>query len=176
MTTVDISGLSKFPGLAPFKAYFEAHFRTRCFLAFARIGLILSAGECLAKDFKSTALYMESMNELAHEHSICVAYYVVAQKCFGDKADDELKGRIKTTGIEILSRAREYGREAGLDPNVAAARTEMAAIEMTRTMSNNCSNISLVMNKHAYACKSLSEDPVARFEQILKSKSKRRSS
>jgi hypothetical protein len=107
------------------------------------------------------------MNNLAHEHAICVSYYAIAQGCFGPKLDEKAKASVQASGAEAITRGKQYTTEAGLLPETFMARIKMASDQQTKALQQNCSNISLLLAEHAEQCKSLLEDPVPVFERYL---------
>lgn len=126
-----------------------------------------SASVASAQEGQRSPAYYRAMNNLAHEHAECAAYYAIATKCFGPKLDDTTRTSATEAGIAAITRGTQYTAEARLKPETFMARMKMSAGSQAKLMGDNCSNISLVMVSFAERCKALLEDPVPTFERYL---------
>lgn len=147
----------------------------RNFLRFAASGLVCGAiasastGAVFAQeaaDIKNDPEYRQAMNNLAHEHAICVAFYIIGGACFKDKADAQTREHLKKISTSMLELAAMFTKEARLKRETLSARLEMAGKEQRKDINDDCGNISILLNKHGESCKALSEDPVSRFEKL----------
>ena len=133
------------------------------------VALIVSAGAepVSAQSPELPPPIKRAVNSFAHEHAICAAYYAVAAKCLSASNDMEMRDKISKVGSGFISRGREYTKVAGLRDETFGARMEMAAKQMSSTMGDDCSNISLVLNEHALSCKALFEEPEKRIDALM---------
>lgn len=113
-----------------------------------------------------TPEYLRANNNLAHENLICAAYYAVVRACLTDR-DKELSDRYEKVGIVFLERAMTHTKEAQLLDSTIPARLKMASDQMNKAIAGQCKNISVVSAEHAYSCKFLVEQPLARAKQLI---------
>lgn len=114
------------------------------------------------------AATLRILNNFAHEHATCVAYYVVAAKCFSGpmKKDKETYAKMSQVGAEMINRGREWTKRAGLEAETFIARIELETQAMTSLMKDNCGNISLAIRQHGMSCKALVEKPEERIKTL----------
>lgn len=118
------------------------------------------------RNFDPTTLRI--LNNFAHEHATCVAYYIVTSQCLITNKEPALQQKITEIGAETLRRGQEWTQTAKLKPETFTARVEMDVQQMTSAIENNCSNISIILSKHGIACKTLLEKPEVRIEALTK--------
>jgi hypothetical protein len=68
---------------------------------------------------------------------------------------------------EISQLAFQVGRSVGLSEEAAAARMRLANDDLSRQISNNCTNISILLERYAASCKNLSQHPGQRFKELV---------
>jgi hypothetical protein len=64
----------------------------------------------------------KAMNNFAHSHITCAAYFAVSGACLADK--DDLKAKIAASFTASIERAKDYGNLIGLSDKAHAARLE----------------------------------------------------
>jgi hypothetical protein len=99
-------------------------------------------------------------NNLAHELAECAAYYHLSgqmqgltdaqKKAFTDSSASLMQLSISLTSVKV-----------------GFARFELSMKTMTREMDNNWENYSIVLNKYAFPCKDLAENPDTRLRYWL---------
>lgn len=104
-----------------------------------------------------------AMNNLAAEFSECAAYNILISAA--PLSSEEAKKNYLEVGKRLLALSVELTSE-----KVAFARTEIATKMMRHEIENNWSNIAIIINKYAYPCKELAENPTARLRYWLDKK------
>ncbi len=119
--------------------------------------LLVTPGVVLSYDLD------RARNNLAHEFAECGAYYqLLAQQ---PRLDDAMKKRFSEDGTNLVKLSATF-----TNMNLATARYELALKTMTREMDSDWGNMSIVLNKYAFSCKDLAENPDARLRYWLDKK------
>lgn len=117
--------------------------------------LIPGAGLCYEPE--------RARNNLAHDFAECAAYYQLMGE--QPRIDDAAKKNFSDVSASLMQLS------VGLTSlKLAYARFEMALKTLTREMDNNWGNLSIVLNKYAYPCKDMVENPQARLQYWLDKK------
>lgn len=101
------------------------------------------------------AITAEVTDNVATEYAECAAYFAVLQGAFANsgKAAESAKSKAasdKAAEFSLISAKQSRSEE--MATKVTLARFEMSLKEMQKTIDNNYSNISLLMNKHSDSC------------------------
>jgi hypothetical protein len=102
-------------------------------------------------------------NNFAHELAECSAYYQFMAEA------PRLNAAMKRKSLEASDFLLSLS--VGLTTQeLSLARFELALKTMMRDIDFNWENVSILLNKYAYPCKDVAEDPEARFKYWLKKK------
>ncbi|PDT71708.1 hypothetical protein CO683_00685 [Bradyrhizobium ottawaense] len=107
-------------------------------------------------------------NNFSHENLVCGAYYLFVSQCIKNKsATDPVATQYFEGGNTFLKRGIETGRIAGVSDKALNAKVEIAIEEMKRDTDNDCVNISVLYQQHAYSCKATYEQGPSTFADKL---------
>ena len=96
-------------------------------------------------------------NKFSQENLICGAYYSLVSQCLAkDGPKDELVEKYRQASLTFIERAVKVGREIGLSEK--ALSVENAKQAMMSEIEDTCTNVSVLLEKHAQRCKRLFED------------------
>lgn len=138
--------------LAPFNTAIDitGTYMRRLFLFAATIISLEAIGQPSAE-----AISAEVTDNVATEYAECAAYFAVVQGAFqsAGKANDAKKYKeASDKAAEFSLLAAQQSRPEDMATRVTLARFEMNLKAMQKTIDNNYSNISLLMNKHSDVC------------------------
>lgn len=125
-----------------------------------------------------TAEKMSPMKALAynnfHQEMVdCVAYYSIAADALRKRGEVDTVRKYKTSINGLLRRIFVVAGEIGMKNEAAQARIRMTMAEQLKSINNDLINISILLEKYAYLCKDVIENPEARFLHWLKEADKR---
>jgi hypothetical protein len=130
-----------------------------CFLA---VAIAPAAGQ-------DAAVLKKRLNNFAHENTTCGVYYTFVSVCLGkDRPGNEAARQYLVASETFFERALKTGKLAGVSDKAQAARASIAADDMRSEMDGDCTNISVLLQKHAKSCKSLFEDGPAQLNSFLR--------
>ena len=110
----------------------------------------------------------QRLNNISHENAVCGVYYALVSVCIvKDHPNDPTAAQYMNASRIFFDRSIQTGRVAGVSDKALQARTEMATDEMKAEIEDNCSNISILLKKHAMACKKLFEEGPAQLEKLM---------
>ena len=110
---------------------------------------------------------MQAANNLAHEHMTCAAHSLIVASCLIEKDKTDPTGeRYKELGGTFIEREVRIGDIAGVSFKASEARLKMANQSMLEEIENNCSNISILLQKHLKACITLHNEGPDRLRAI----------
>jgi len=96
-------------------------------------------------------------NKFSQENLVCGAYYSLVSQCLAkDGPKDELVEKYRQASLTFIERAVKVGREIGLSEK--ALSVENAKQAMMSEIEDTCTNVSVLLEKHAQRCKRLFED------------------
>lgn len=101
------------------------------------------------------AITDEVTDNIATEYAECAAYFAVLQGALassGKPADSAKFKAASDRAAEFSLISAKQSRSDDMATKVTLARFEMSLKEMQKTIDNNYSNISLLMNKHSDRC------------------------
>ena len=104
-----------------------------------------------------------AIDNAAHEFASCAAYYTIVQVGALNSNKQELADTYKSMSGEALGYSltlTKKNRDEEMALKVVAARVSMDSDSMIKTIEKNTSNISLLMDKYAYRCQWIMENPV----------------
>lgn len=101
------------------------------------------------------AIAAEVTDNIATEYAECAAYFAIVQGAFANSGKPAESTKFKAASdkaakFSLISAMRS--RSEDMATKVTLARFEMSLKEMQRTIGNNYSNVSLLMNKHSDSC------------------------
>lgn len=97
----------------------------------------------------------EVTDNIATEYAECAAYYAVLQGAFANSGKPAESAKFKAASdraAEFSLISAKQSRSDDMATKVTLARFEMSLKDMQKTIDNNYSNISLLMNKHSDRC------------------------
>ena len=101
-------------------------------------------------------------NNFSHENLICGAYYSLVSQCLAkDDPKDDLVKKYRQASLTFIERAVKVGRGIGLSEK--ALSVENAKRDMMSEIEDTCTNVSVLLEKHAQRCKRLFEDGLKSF-------------
>jgi hypothetical protein len=107
-------------------------------------------------------------NNFSHENLICGVYHSLVMRCAANRdPKDEIVEKYRQTSMTFIERSVSVGKVVGLSEKALTARMEMAQQEMMSDIENTCTNISVLLQKHAMQCKRLYEDGPKSFTDEL---------
>lgn len=120
----------------------------------------------LASSFAAQAADNEPkdvLNNMAHEAIECAAYNSIV--AFGlENSDDKVTAaRARKTSSWLTDWAIELTNRAGLKSETVNARMTIAIKQQMAEIDGDMGNISILLAKYAYLCKSVAEDPQKRM-------------
>jgi hypothetical protein len=96
-------------------------------------------------------------NKFSQENLICGAYYSLVSQCLAkDGPKDELDKKYRQASLTFIERAVKVGQGIGLSEKTLSV--ENAKRDMMSEIEDTCTNISVLLEKHAQRCKRLFED------------------
>ena len=96
-------------------------------------------------------------NKFSQENLICGAYYSLVSQCLAkDGPKDELDKKYRQASLTFIERAVKVGQGIGLSEKTLSV--ESAKRDMMSEIEDTCTNISVLLEKHAQRCKRLFED------------------
>ena len=96
-------------------------------------------------------------NKFSQENLVCGAYYSLVSQCLAkDGPKDELVEKYRQASLTFIERAVKVGRGIGLSEK--ALSVENAKRDMMSEIEDTCTNVSVLLEKHAQRCKRLFED------------------
>ena len=96
-------------------------------------------------------------NKFSQENLICGAYYSLVSQCLAkDDPKDELVKKYRQASLTFIERAVKVGQGIGLSEKTLSV--ESAKRDMMSEIEDTCTNISVLLEKHAQRCKRLFED------------------
>jgi hypothetical protein len=108
-------------------------------------------------------------NNFSHENLICGVYHSLVSQCLANRdPKDQLVERYRQTSMTFVKRSVEVGQAIGLSEKALTARMEMAQEKMMSEIENTCTNISVLLQKHAQQCKQLLEDGPKSFGDAMR--------
>jgi hypothetical protein len=118
-------------------------------------------GHALADDQASAV--ETATNNLSHQFSICAAYYKVTGACFYRGKHAGAVELAIQAARQSLGFAEMLGHKAGISKieAVLIARDNMAVKALRKEIDDNCSNISILLDKYGDMCKAINDDPGA---------------
>lgn len=111
---------------------------------------------------------IRAINNFAHEHAICFAYYTVGAECLAtDTKSKDLSQKFRESAAAAYKYALGYGDVIGLSQKTLLARARMALEGMLDDMDKNCLNISVIAAKYGRTCRSLLENQSDALDRFL---------
>jgi hypothetical protein len=113
------------------------------------------ASSSLAAQPSVDAITAEVTDNIATEYAECAAYFAVLQGSFANSGKPAESAKFKAASdraAEFSLISAKQSRSEDMATKVTLARFEMSLKEMQKTIDNNYSNISLLMNKHSDSC------------------------
>ena len=101
------------------------------------------------------AITAEVTDNIATEYAECAAYFAVLQGAFASSGKPTESAKFKAASdkaAEFSLISARQSRSEDMATKVTLARFEMSLKEMQKTIDNNYSNISLLMNKYSDSC------------------------
>jgi hypothetical protein len=121
-----------------------------CFLALA----LTLASQSFAQP-SPEAMTNEVTDTVATEYAECSAYFGIVQGAFASSGKSQQSAKFKELSdkaAEFSLMATERSRSTDMATRVTLAQIAMSMKEMQKTIDNNYSNISLLMEKHSDSC------------------------
>lgn len=94
------------------------------------------------------------LNQLQEEATVCAVFYDVSGTCIG-AGDPQLAARYSQTSSAMLMGAMHVGRSIGMTDEAISSRYALAFRRIREDMRSDCVNISIIINRHAQACRNL---------------------
>lgn len=113
------------------------------------------ASSSLAAEPSVDAITAEATDNIATEYAECAAYFAVLQGAFANSGKPAESAKFKAASdraAEFSLISAKQSRSEDMATKVTLARFEMSLKEIQKTIDNNYSNISLLMNKHSDPC------------------------
>ncbi|KRR21393.1 hypothetical protein CQ14_07015 [Bradyrhizobium lablabi] len=135
---------------------------------FLKSGAAAVAAMMLAATSAQADKLLDGVNNLAHEHMICAAYTAIVTACLIQKEpNDPAVAQYQTYTGNLLTRGLQTGKVAGVSQKAAEARISIAREEMMEEIEKTCSNISILLHKHANSCKALLANGPERLQALI---------
>ena len=118
-----------------------------------------------AADVKNIAF-----DNIATEFTTCASYFSIVSRALEDSSKKEGITKYEKAmqgALDYALIAAQEGRTSEMAQKVTLARFEMNLKEMIKEIDGNFSNISVLMNKYAYRCKAVMENPEAMMEEWI---------
>lgn len=107
-------------------------------------------------------------NNFSHENLICGVYHSLVSQCLANRdLKDGLVEQYQQTSMAFIERSVKIGRAAGLSEAALSARVDIAQQDMRSEIENSCTNIAVLLRKHAQQCKQLYENGPKMFTTEL---------
>ena len=101
-------------------------------------------------------------NKFSQENLICGAYYSLVSQCLAkDGPKDELDKKYRQASLTFIERAVKVGQGIGLSEKTLSV--ESAKRDMMSEIEDTCTNVSVLLEKHAQRCMRLFEDGLKSF-------------
>lgn len=114
-----------------------------------------------------------ALNEISGEMLECSVYFQIAASCVRGHPDPnvpkliaDLKARSEKIGILGM----KIGRTVGVTDDAVAARMKLMNVDMMKRLNNNCTNISILLERYSDFCKQLVENADPRLDEIMHGK------
>ena len=104
-----------------------------------------------------------ALNNFHHEMTTCIAYFNIVSEGLNQRGDEEPAAAFLRASDVLLERTFVIGRKIGMKDEAAMARLRMEANDQLEAIDRNMINISILIEKHADVCKSISDDPDSRL-------------
>lgn len=101
------------------------------------------------------AITAEVTDNIATEYAECAAYFAILQGAFANSGKSAESTKFKEASdkaAEFSLISAKQSRSEEMATKITLARFEMSLKAMQKTIDNNYSNISLLMNKHSDSC------------------------
>jgi|SRR5689334_14551543 hypothetical protein len=140
--------------------YIIAAIATSC-MTFVAVGQPLSENE------------IRAVNELSGELLECSVYFTIGVQCMRGHPDPSIPRLIKT--YEEMSttagvKSMQVGKVVGVTDAAVGSRMKLITNEMTKSMNNNCVNISVLLERYANFCQQLLQDMDPRLIELKQDK------
>jgi len=107
-------------------------------------------------------------NNFSHQNLICSVYSRFVAACLGNRdKQDTLVGQYEKLAETFAKRSAETAVVAGVSAKALEARMQIAVDEMKEDIDNDCTNVSVILQKHARACKELAEKGPSDFANMI---------
>lgn len=116
--------------------------------------LICGCAQALAQP-SPDVLVAEVTDNVATEYAECAAYFAIIQGAFANSGKPVESAKYKEASdkaAQFSLLAAQQSRSEELATKVTLARFEMSLKTMNKTINNNYSNVSLLMNEHSAPC------------------------
>jgi hypothetical protein len=151
---------------AMFMSSAAASSRSKCkVLAVIAMCLLAAAAHAQSKNDTDWAT-----NNLSGEMIECGQYFLISWAClreFPSPQAESVASDYRRASDEISQLAFQVGRLVGLSEEAAAARMRLVNDNLSREISNNCTNISILQERYAAFCKNLTQHPDERFKELV---------
>jgi hypothetical protein len=109
-----------------------------------------------------------ALNNVQHEFSTCVAYFMTVATCANNRSDMASTAKsYQEAADRLLGTAYEVGNTIGMTKDAMESRLEMEAKGMINLMQKNCVNISSVMSRHTDRCVVVNNNPDAVLKEYM---------
>ena len=95
------------------------------------------------------------------EYVLCSSFYVISAQCVRNNPSHQpsLAARLAAAGDKAYAAAIQIAKGIGMKPEAFAAKTRMINRDHLSTVSSDCANISILVERHLETCKALLDDP-----------------
>ena len=114
-----------------------------------------------------------AINEVSGELLECSVYFLTTAFCVQGHPDPSVPQLIKDYNAQASKTgtlAITIGRSVGVTDEAVGARSRLMHADMMKKLNNNCTNISVLLEKYSNFCKQLTENADPRLAELLQGK------
>ena len=131
------------------------------------IAVLISVGLLFQPAFAQKNEEMKwAVGEVGQELQKCSVYFLVLSSCL-ETQEPTLSSRYRAAHDNISRLAISATMAAGVSPEAYTALAQIEAAEMMKSMSNNCTNIAVLLKKYMNFCQRLSIETDSRINEWL---------
>ena len=109
-----------------------------------------------------------AFNNFHHEMVNCIAYYSIVTEGLRQRGDETTASQYRQLIETLFGRVFAVGKKIGMKDDAVQARIRMASKQQIQEIDKNFVNISILLEKYAYQCKTVMENPDARIQSWMK--------
>jgi hypothetical protein len=114
-----------------------------------------------------------AVNELSGEMLECSVYFLISATCLQGNPDPRIPQLTKSLNEQasnIGGLAISTGQVVGVTVEAQSARSKLMRDDMIKLLNNNCTNISVLLEKYSNFCKQLTENVEPRLAELVQGK------